>query len=488
MTFALLATVQARRRGLLWRLHFWAALIASPFALIAAATGLLYVFTPQIESALYAHLDTVTPQQQRKPLDDAVAAAKQAAPAGWTLHSVTPAQDADDSVKLAFMPPSAKATMKMASPGGQPVQGGHASHGGHGGAENAVNGAGGVDASGTGKSKPEFLRPNFGFPSRSVVVYVNPYSAEVLGQLPQAERFNVWARKLHSSLLQSDNWRWMIELAASWLMVMLVTGVFLWWPAAGQPALPQASAKGRVAWKQWHAFLGVSLGLMSAVILTTGLTWSHYAGSQVKWARDVTGQTPPRIPAKFQSSLPPQGQAQALSWQQALQAIRQHAPQVSMQIMAPTGPAGVWRANQMDRGDPSKRFDLLVDAYSGAQLYYSGWDQQTVFGKATGIGIPFHRGEFGWWNQALLFLFGAGVVFSIVSGWVMYFQRRARGLSGLPALLPGAWKSVSPWAALGGLVMLLALPLLAASAALVLLLELTLAWRARLRAAGSAGA
>jgi uncharacterized iron-regulated membrane protein len=105
------STRTARRRSLLWRLHFWSALIASPFAVIAASTGLLYVFTPQIESALYAHLDTVTPQAEVKPLDDAVDAAQQTMPAGWMLHSVSPAQDADDSVKVAFMP-----------------QGGHANH------------------------------------------------------------------------------------------------------------------------------------------------------------------------------------------------------------------------------------------------------------------------------------------------------------------------------------------------------------------------
>ena len=53
-----------QRRSALWRIHFWAALLASPFALAAALTGLLYVFTPQIEHRLYAHLDQVTPQAQ----------------------------------------------------------------------------------------------------------------------------------------------------------------------------------------------------------------------------------------------------------------------------------------------------------------------------------------------------------------------------------------------------------------------------------------
>ena len=49
-------------------------------------------------------------------------------------------------------------------------------------------------------------------------------------------------------------------------------------------------------------------------------------------------------------------------------------------------------------------------------MYYSGWSEQTAFGKATAIGIPFHSGEFGLWNQALLLVFGVGAVFGIVTG------------------------------------------------------------------------
>jgi uncharacterized iron-regulated membrane protein len=453
MTTPSVAQVQARRRSLLWRIHFWSALIASPFVLVACLTGLLYVFTPQIERSWHGHLDTVQPQPQARSLDDAVAAARQAAPEGWSLHSVIPAFDPDDSVRVAFTAP--------AQDKGQ--GGGHGGHSGHGA------------SAGTAQTKPLFLRPNFGIPARAMVVYVNPYNAEVLGQLKESERFATWARKLHSSLQQGDSWRWMIELAASWTMVMLVTGVYLWWPRQGQFLLPQANAKGRVAWRQWHAFLGVALGLVSFVILITGLTWSQNAGSQIKWARDATGQTPPRIPAQFKSTVD-EG-AKPLSWEQALQAIRREAPSISLMVMAPKGPEGVWRANQMDKGDPTKRFDLLLDAYSGQKLYFSGWADQTAFGKATAIGIPFHRGEFGVWNQVLLFVLGAGMLFSLVSGWVMFFKRRAAGSSVWPVVLPGAWRSVSPWAWLGGVFMLVAMPVLAMSAAPVALAETWMAWR-----------
>jgi len=197
------AQIQARRRSLLWRLHFWSALIASPFVLVACLTGLLYVFTPQIERAWHGHLDAVQPQSQARPLDDAVAAARQAAPEGWSLHSVMPAHEPDDSVRVAFTAP-------------MPEKGQGGGHGGH-----TSHGAG----AGPAQAKSPFLRPNFGIPARAVVVYVNPYNAEVLGQLKESERFATWARKLHSSLQQGDSWRWMIELAASWTMVMLVTGV-----------------------------------------------------------------------------------------------------------------------------------------------------------------------------------------------------------------------------------------------------------------------
>lgn len=453
MTTPSVAQVHARRRSLLWRLHFWSALIASPFVLVACLTGLLYVFTPQIERAWHGHLDSVQPQSQVRSLDEAVSAAKQVAPEGWSLHSVIPAFEPDDSVRVAFTAP-----MPDKAQGG-----GHGGHSGHGA------------GAGVAQGKPQFLRPNFGIPARAVVVYVNPYTAEVLGQLKESERFATWARKLHSSLQQGDGWRWMIELAASWTMVMLVTGVYLWWPRPGQSGLPQSGAKGRVAWRQWHAFLGVALGLVSFVILTTGLTWSQNAGNQIKWARDATGQTPPRIPAQFKSTVI-EG-TKPLTWEQALQAIRREAPSVSMMVMAPKGPEGVWRANQLDKGDPTKRFDLLLDAYSGQKLYYSGWADQTAFGKATAIGIPFHRGEFGVWNQVLLFVFGAGILFSLVSGWVMFFKRRASGSSIWPVVLSGAWRSVSPWAWLGGAFMLVAMPVLAISAVPVALVEVWSAWR-----------
>jgi uncharacterized iron-regulated membrane protein len=422
-----LAELSARRRSLAMRLHCWAALIASPFILVATLTGLVYVFTPQVEARLYAHLDHVAPAGALLPLDQSVAAAQAAAGSGLELRSVIAPFGAGDAVKVSFEPARAQAA------------------GAHHHAAASTQGA------------------------RPVTVFVDPHGAQVLGRQAAGERFSEWARTLHSRLLQGDGWRWMIELGASWLLVMLLTGVILWWPGAGQSGLPRRGKTGRAAWRQWHAFAGVALGLLSLVMVATGITWSQYAGTQVRKLRDAAGQAAPQAPRHLHSA--PLAGAAPLDWQGAWRQARAVAPNLPLQLTPPQGPLGVWRVSGVDRAQPTQRIELVLDAYSGRTLYRAGWDAQSAFGKATAVGIPFHRGEFGPWNQAVLFLFGAGVLFSLVSGWVMFFKRRRPGPLGLPPLLAGSWRAVSPAALASAVALCLLMPLLALSGAVVLLLE-----------------
>ena len=44
----------AQLRPLVLRLHFYAGVLVAPFLLVATVSGLLYVWTPQVEQVLYA--------------------------------------------------------------------------------------------------------------------------------------------------------------------------------------------------------------------------------------------------------------------------------------------------------------------------------------------------------------------------------------------------------------------------------------------------
>jgi uncharacterized iron-regulated membrane protein len=306
-------------------------------------------------------------------------------------------------------------------------------------------------------------------------VFVDPYRARVLGVQLERERFSEWARRLHSRLLQGESLRWMIELAASWMLVMLLTGIYLWWPRPGQPGLPRTGASGRAGWRQWHAFLGVLLSVLSLAMVLTGITWSRYAGQQVRALRDWAGQASPQVPAGLHS-MPGAGprRDEQLSYQKAWERSAALVPGVAPSLTPPRGPHGVWRVGSADRRQPASRFDLVLDAYDGRVLYHAGWDRQTAFGKATAVGIPFHRGELGIWNQVLLFVFAAGVLFSLVSGWAMFFKRRRGGQAALPKLLPGAWRAAPLPAAALALALCALMPLLALSALALLVVEAVL--------------
>jgi uncharacterized iron-regulated membrane protein len=275
-------------------------------------------------------------------------------------------------------------------------------------------------------------------------VYVNPYTAEVLGVQAEMDRFRNWSEKLHSTALQGDNWRWIIELGASWLLVMLATGLYLWWPkpqaAGGQgvralvPRMNESGARAsRIAWRDWHAVIGIAASAMLLIILVTGLTWSKYTGENFRAALNAAGQSSPKPPEKLQSIRSSSDQI-ALNAAQVLEIGRRVAPDIRLALTPPRGGTGVWRIANSDRRQPTARVQLIVDQYSGAILYQSGWEDLPLGAKATGIGIPFHRGEFGWWNQALLIFAALAVIASVVSGFVMWWKRRPVGKLAAPAI------------------------------------------------------
>ncbi|MEN9843768.1 MAG: hypothetical protein RLZZ612_1597 [Pseudomonadota bacterium] len=457
--------VFAQRKSVFWRIHLWAAFIATPFAFIGALTGMLYIFTPQIEAVLHGDLDRVTPAATRLSLDALVALAQRAAPEGTSLRYVVTPDRADQSVRVYF----GAATKTVATTVATKTETSAAKDG-----EHAEHQATGVKEAAVVASTPA-LKMDHRIPQGSIV-YLNPYTGDVLGTQGEMDRFSTWSKRLHSSLLQGNDWRWLLELSTSWLLVMLLTGIYLWWPRGGQGIWPHQGLKARVGWQQWHAFGGVALSIITLIVLTTGLTWSRYSGAQIKALADAVGQSTPETPKGLRSQSPPNPQP-LLQWQQVWDAAQPQAPSISYQITPPKQASDVWRITNFDRSQPTKRFTLLMDSYSGQGLYYQSWESLTLFNKATAVGIPFHRGEFGWWNQALLLVFGLGIMWGLISGWVMFFKRKRQGVLGLPRLMPEAWRSVPLPAWLIGLALLPAMPVWAWSAGAICLIEVWLTWR-----------
>ena len=225
----------------LWRWHFYAGLFVMPFLIVLAVTGTIYCFQPQIEPLLYPQRLIVAPQAKPKLSDEALLAyAAEAMPKEARPSSVRVSDDRARSAEFVF---------RLA----------------------------------TGEHES---------------VYVNPYTGVVLGTLSVEHRFMQIDRMLHRKLLLGKPGELLMELAACWTLVMIGTGIALWWPRESVRLRdlfwPKFSLNGRALWKSVHAALGIWLAIGAIAFIVTGLPWTGSWGKHFKsLATSVNLGSPP---------------------------------------------------------------------------------------------------------------------------------------------------------------------------------------------------
>ncbi len=117
--------------------------------------------------------------------------------------------------------------------------------------------------------------------------YVNPYNGKVKGSLNNEQKLTELFKKLHSELIIGGAFaNRLVELAACWAIILLITGLYIWWPrnksAIFGTILPRLKRKGRVFWRDLHVVPAFWLSLFILVLIATGLPWSGVLGKQIQ--------------------------------------------------------------------------------------------------------------------------------------------------------------------------------------------------------------
>jgi uncharacterized iron-regulated membrane protein len=105
-------------------------------------------------------------------------------------------------------------------------------------------------------------------------VFVNPATLQVLGVVRENDRFMKVIFYLHGELLLGSGGSMLVELAASWTILMLVTGLYLWWPRSGRlggTLYPRLRQGKRIFWRDLHAVTGVWISTFALLLLLSGL-------------------------------------------------------------------------------------------------------------------------------------------------------------------------------------------------------------------------
>ncbi len=423
------ASGDGRLYGTAWRWHFYAGLFVLPFVLLLSVSGSIYLFKPQIdrwEERAYRNLGTGGAVSPDRQLAAVMAANPSARFDNYRL----PERSGDAAM----------------------VQLGLAD----------------------GRKREVFVSPQ----------------GRLLGALDPDTRISATVGRLHGTLLLGRFGDWLVELAASWTIVMILTGLYMWWPRPFRPSgtfWPRLSLRGRPLLKDLHRVTGFWIAGLVLVMLASGLPWAESWGSAFKWARTELGlvkgpqnwkvaaggshdghhhgkTTPP--PTAHVASLPLStfvGKAQAERMAFPVVVLPPHAPQ---HFGPPTG--NVWTVKSETQNRPLTR-QVTYDPSTAAETGRRGFADTHVVDRVVNTGIAWHEGQlFGWVNQLIGLLTALALIAISIMGILMWLRRRPQGQVGAPPRVNGARPG---WAMAALVAAGLLLPLFGASLLALLVLE-----------------
>ncbi len=438
----------------IWRLHFWVGLFAAPVLVVLACTGLVILYSQPLDHWVNGDLFTVAQGSETVPLDEQVKVAQQQVGADYALDAVNPPDAPGHSTRVDFLPPDA----------------------------------------------PEYPAGE----SNVTQVFVDPYTGQYLGQRSELSGLVGYANQLHrmfgndgpkvqlpslGHLINPSAYPdatipvgignlWM-ELTAGWILVLLGSGLYLWWPRAIQSTKPLLKIRwtkgGRIRWRDLHALTGVVLSVILICYILSGLTWSRYWGENWRaFSSTVAPSTSidaPSTPAKVGDY---DRLGRRIAWAATDDPI--YASQPGGSLSAPLSFADIDRIAKDEHMVPgyaiippsdstdgdettygsytvvnrwpqklSEQRTLYLDQFTGATIANATAAQDGALSRLTSFGIAMHMGnQLGVLTRISATLACLGVLTSVLTGFLMWWKRRPAGGTGLPSPANAATRAATP--------------------------------------------
>lgn len=428
----------------LWRWHFYAGVLVLPFVMVLALSGTAFLFKPQVErweERAFHDLPTAGVVSASRQVDAALAAFP-----GAQFHSYRLPQRPQDAAMVHL-------------------------------------------ALEDGGMRDVFVAPD----------------GQVLGSFNSATRLIEIARRIHGELLMGARGSYLVELAACWAIVMVITGLFLWWPRGRGPAGVLWPRRGAML-RDLHAVTGFWVATFALLLLLTGLPWTSVWGNafgavraQMGWVKGApqwsTGAATDADAhaghGQVSTEQTPSKDAHASHGHGAMHA--DHAPQVDLArlddviaqtthetlafptvVLAPGAalfgpPSSAWTLTSLVQNRPLG-LTLTFDAATGAPLTRETFTDRHPIDQVIGYGLAWHEGAlFGAVNQLIGVLTATALVTLTITGFLMWRRRKPQGELGAPPLPADARKPA--FVAVAMLVLAALLPLLAASLVLLWLID-----------------
>lgn len=397
----------------IWRWHFYAGIFCIPLVIWLSITGSIFLFKPQVERWIDRPYDHLHLTGTRATAEQIARTAVAAVP-GSTLHYYE-------------LPPSNDAAVRVI----------------------------------VGIGKKEYR------------VYINPQTLAILHTISEDSRFENVVQHLHGELLAGTIGSYLVELAASWAIVLLLTGLYLWWPRQTEKLAGvlwiRTRSGSRIFWRDLHAVTGVWVSAFALFLILTGLPWAKGWGGYFKQVRKITGtsaakqdwttsnaQVLANRAAQNSNSLSAMDDMPGMDHSghmgHNMDGINMGSdPYRPFNVLVPVAatlhlaspveimpamkPGGTWTIKS-DAQNRTLRDVLQADPNTGAIVSRKNFNQSMLIDRVVGTGIAAHEGQlFGLVNQLLGLATAMGLVTLCVSASILWWRRRYVGVLGAPVPL-----------------------------------------------------
>ena len=309
------------------------------------------------------------------------------------------------------------------------------------------------------------------------LIYVDPYTSTVSGSYEQKETLMYTVRKLHGELLLGLPGSLIVELVASWFVVLALTGVYVWWPLRGFSVAGffkvRTKTTRRLFWRDMHSVLGFWMSAFMLIILAGGMPWTELFGDQLKW---VQKQTSTGYPMHWRSS---EGlssntdiaEQTTVSLDHVVDFIEQRGLPGEITIKLPMSESGVYTIANRSFWLKDQQV-IHLDQYSGAPIKELAWEQVGVLMELRQVFMRLHQGEYGLLSLVAVLFVALTFFIATVASLVSYLIRRPKGRWGLPEAPEGFKVGIPIVVVIGAMAILF--PAFGASVVLILIVDMLL--------------
>jgi uncharacterized iron-regulated membrane protein len=261
--------------------------------------------------------------------------------------------------------------------------------------------------------------------AKGKLVYVDPYSGDVLGSRLRGEILLGRIHQFHTKLLIGKNGSLVMGISSLLLVFLSLSGLVLWWRTKVW------SFPVRLGTKRWnfdvHSALGLYALLFWLVLGASGafMTFEGVSHAATYWLTRTEPLDPPRLQSSDATG------RERISIDEVVKLAQQKLPEaVPTDVMFPRQAGDVFLVTLKFPEDrtPAGRSRIYVDAYSGEILWTTDARNVPLGTWLLNHNRPLHTGDlFGWPSRILMGAASLLLPLQIYTGAVLWWRgRRAK--------------------------------------------------------------